>query len=51
MQFVFVEKIAFRDVQLQFLGMDITNKKLSVDIFTVGNFQNITTEHDLNIIS
>ncbi len=27
--------------------MQITNQKLSFDIFTVGNLQNIFTEHDL----
>ncbi len=30
--------------------MDITNKKLCFDIFTVGNLQNIFMEHDLNIL-
>ncbi len=30
--------------------MHITNKKLSLDIFTVGNLQNIFMEHDLNIL-
>ncbi len=30
--------------------MHITNQKLSFDIFTVGNLQNIFMEHDLNIL-
>ncbi len=29
------------------LAMRITNQKLSFDIFTVGNFQNIFMEQDL----
>ncbi len=29
------------------LAMHITNQKLSFDIFTVGNLQNIFMEHDL----
>ncbi len=32
------------------LAMHITNHKLSFDIFTVGNVQNIFMEHDLNIL-
>ncbi len=35
------EKIAFKAVQMKFLAMHITNQKLSFDIFTVGNLQNI----------
>ncbi len=31
----------FNVVQMNFLAMHITNQKLSVDIFTVGNLQNI----------
>ncbi len=34
-------------VQKKFLAMHITNQKLSFDIFTVGNLQNIFMEHDL----
>ncbi len=30
--------------------MHITNQKLSFDIFTVWNLQNISMEHDLNIL-
>ncbi len=45
-----IEKIAFKVVQMKFLAMHITNKKLSFDIFTVGNLQNIFMEHDLNIL-
>ncbi len=35
---------------MKFLAMHITNHKLSFDIFTVGNLQNIFMEHDLNIL-
>ncbi len=31
---------------MDFLAMHITNQKLSFDIFTVGNLQNIFMEHD-----
>ncbi len=44
-----IEKITFKVVQMKFLAMHITNKKISFDIFTVGNVKNI--EHDLYIIS
>ncbi len=46
-----IEKIAFKVVQMKFLEMHITNQKLSFDIFTVGNLQNIFMEHDLYLIS
>ncbi len=46
-----IEKIAFKVVQIKFLVMHITNQKLSFDILTVGNFQNIFMEHDLYLIS
>ncbi len=36
---------------MKFLAMHITNQKLSFDIFTVGNLQNILMEHDLYLIS
>ncbi len=42
-----IEKITFKVVQMKFLAMHITNQKLSFDIFTVGNVQNIFMEHDL----
>ncbi len=45
-----IEKITFKVVQMKFLAMHITNQKLSFDIFTVGNVQNIFMEHDLNIL-
>ncbi len=45
-----IDKIAFKVVQMKFLAMHITNQKLSFDIFTVGNLQNIFMEHDLNIL-
>ncbi len=46
-----IEKIAFKSVQMKFLAMHITNQKLSFDIFTVGNLQNIFMEHDLYVMS
>ncbi len=46
-----IEKIAFKDVQMKSLAMHITNQKLSFNIFTVGNLQNIFMEHDLFLIS
>ncbi len=46
-----IEKITFRVVQIKFLAMHISNQKLSFDIFTVGNLQNIYMEHDLYLIS
>ncbi len=45
-----IEKIIFKVVQMKFLAMHITNQKLSFDIFTVENLQNIFMEHDLNIL-
>ncbi len=45
-----IEKIIFKVVQMKFLAMHISNKKLSFDIFTVGNVLNIFMEHDLNIL-
>ncbi len=44
---IFWKKIAFKVVQMKFLAMHITNQKLCLDIFTVGNLQNILMEHDL----
>ncbi len=46
-----IEKIIFKVVQMKFLAMHINNQKLSFDIFTVGNLQNIFMEHDLYLIS
>ncbi len=46
-----IEKITFKVVQMKFLAMNITNQKLSFDIITVGNLQNIFMEHDLYLIS
>ncbi len=46
-----IEKIAFKVVQMKLLAMPITYQKLSFDIFTVGNLQNIFMEHDLYLIS
>ncbi len=45
-----IEKIIFKVVQMKFLAMHITNQKLSFDVFTVVNLQNIFMEHDLNIL-
>ncbi len=45
-----IEKISFKVAQMKFLAMHITNQKLSFNIFTVGNLQNIFMEHDLNIL-
>ncbi len=45
-----IEKIIFKVVQMKFLAMHITNQKLSFDIFTVRNLQNVFMEHDLNIL-
>ncbi len=47
----FIGKITFKVVQMKFLAMHITNQKLSFDIFTVGNLQNIFMEHDLYLMS
>ncbi len=44
-----IEKIIFKEVQMKLLAMHINNKKLSLDIFMVGNLLNIFMEHDLNI--
>ncbi len=46
-----IEKIAFKDVQIKFLAMHITNQKLRFDIFTVENLQNIFMEHDFYLMS
>ncbi len=46
-----IEKIIFKVVQMKFLAMHITNQKLSFDIFTVRNVQNIFMEQDLYLIS
>ncbi len=45
-----IEKITFKVVQMKFLAMHITNQKLSFDIFTVGNLQNIFMEHNILMI-
>ncbi len=45
-----IEKIIFKDVQMKFLAMHITNQKFSFYIFMVGNVQNIFMEHDINIL-
>ncbi len=40
-----IEKIVFKVVQMKFFAMHITHQKLSFDIVTVGNLQNIFMEH------
>ncbi len=40
-----------KTVQMKLLAMHITNQKLSFDIFTVENLQNIFMVHDLYLIS
>ncbi len=45
-----IEKVVFKVVQMKFLAMHITNQKLSFDIFTVGNLQNIFMECDLYLM-
>ncbi len=42
-----IEKNIFKVVQIKFLAIHITNKKIRFDIFTV---LNIFMEHDLNIL-
>ncbi len=46
-----IDTITFKVVQMKSLAMHITNQKLSFDIFTVGNLQNIFMEHDLYLMS
>ncbi len=46
-----IEKIIFKVVQMKFLAMHNTSQKLSINIFTVGNLQNIFMKHDLYLIS
>ncbi len=46
-----IEKIIFKVVQMKFLAMHITNRKLSFDIFIVRNSQNIFMEHNFYLIS
>ncbi len=36
---------------MKFLEIHFTNKKLSFDIFTLKNLQNIFMEHDIYLIS
>ncbi len=45
-----LRKSYLKVVQMKFLAMHITNKKLSFDICMVGNVLNIFMEHDLNIL-
>ncbi len=46
-----IEKIAIKFVQIKALTMHISSQKLSFNIFTVGNVQNILMEHDLYLLS
>ncbi len=50
-KYIYIEKIAFKVVQIKFLAMHITNQKLSFDIFTVGNLQNVFMGHDVYLMS
>ncbi len=45
-----IEKITFKVVQVKFLAMHITNQKLSLYIFTVGNLLNIFMGHEFHIL-
>ncbi len=49
-KYINIDKIIFKIVQMKFLAMNITNQKLSFDIFSVRNLLNIFIEHDLNIL-
>ncbi len=44
------EKIDFEAVQMKFLAMHITNRKLRFYIFMVRDLLNICMEHDLYLI-
>ncbi len=44
---MYIEKFTSKVVQIKFLAMHITNKKLRFDIFKVGNVLNIFMEHDI----
>ncbi len=46
-----IEKIIFKDVQIKFSAMHITNQILRFDIFTELHLLNIIMEHDLYLIS
>ncbi len=46
-----IEKIIFKVVQMKSLAMHITNQKISFDIFTIGNLQNVFMVHDFYLIS
>ncbi len=46
-----IKTIAFKFVQMKFLAMYITNQKLNLNIFTVGNLQIIFMEHYLYLMS
>ncbi len=46
-----IETIAFKVVQIKFFALHFTNQKISFNIFTVGNLQNIFMEHDLYLMS
>ncbi len=45
-----IEKISFKVVQNKSLSMHITNQKLGLDIFMVGNVQYVFMEHDRYLI-
>ncbi len=43
--------LPFKALQMKYLAMHITNKKIRFNIFMEGNVQNIFMEHDLYLIS
>ncbi len=45
-----IEKITLKVVQMKFLAMHITNQKLRLYIFTVGNLQNIFMGYEFHIL-
>ncbi len=45
-----IEKIIFKVVQMKFLAVHITYKKICFYKFIVRNLQNISMEHDFNIL-
>ncbi len=48
---LYIEKIAFKVVQIKFLAMHIAKQILRFDIFMVRNLLNVFIEHDLYLIS
>ncbi len=46
-----IKTITFKVVQIKFLAMNITNKKIRFDIFMVWFLQNIFMDYDIYLIS